>query len=75
MTTRTTMVVLYSALTVCGLGGCGSAKDPAPDTMTQRQRDSAIGASGLPGARGVQQATRASDSARARAARVDSTEP
>lgn len=54
---------------------CGPAKEPATDTLTQRQRDSAIGASALPGARGVQQATRASDSARARAARLDGAEP
>ena len=45
---------------------------PARDSLTRRQRDSAIGASSLPGARGVQGAMHAADSAAARNARVDS---
>jgi hypothetical protein len=48
----------------------------APDTrrnqMTQRQRDSVLGASQLPGATGVRGALRAGDSAAARRAREDS---
>jgi hypothetical protein len=43
--------------------------DPPP---SQRTRDSAIGASNAPGAAGVQGALRATDSAAARNARVDS---
>jgi hypothetical protein len=39
---------------------------------TQRERDSVIGASKLPGARGVRGALGASDSAAARNARLDS---
>lgn len=42
------------------------------DTLTQRQRDSIIGASGLPGARAVQRAIRASDAARERTQVLDS---
>ena len=58
------------------LGGCaGDAPDadevPA-DTITQRQRDSVIGASRLPGAQGVRGALKASDAAAARAAALDS---
>jgi hypothetical protein len=40
--------------------------------MTQRQRDSAIGASGLPGASGIRRAQQLSDSIRAQNARLDS---
>ena len=39
---------------------------------TQRERDSALGASKLPGAAGVRGALRAADSSAARNARVDS---
>lgn len=55
------------------LAGCGADAEerPAP-ALDQRQRDSAIGASRLPGAGGVRAALRASDSAAAAAARVDS---
>lgn len=59
-------VVLWSA---CA-GGSGQAN--RPDTLTRRQRDSAIGASNLPGAQGVRGALRAQDSAAARNARLDS---
>jgi hypothetical protein len=52
-------------------GGQGADGTPA-DTLTQRQRDSVIGASRLPGAGGVRGALEASDSAAARRALVDS---
>ena len=55
---------------------CGSneeAADATPRTAAeQRAIDSTVGASKLPGAQGVQGALRASDSAAARAARLDS---
>ena len=59
-------------LAVLGLTveACGDSKERAP--VSQRALDSTIGASGLPGARGVSGALRASDSATARANRVDS---
>jgi nitrous oxide reductase accessory protein NosL len=44
-------------------------KGPA---LTQRQHDSVIGQSGLPGAMGVRSALRVSDSLDARRARIDS---
>jgi len=54
--------------------GCTSKKTTANnrDTMTQRQKDSVLGQSGLPGAQGVTKALRASDSAKAHQAQVDS---
>ena len=42
------------------------------DTMTQRQKDSVLGASQLPGARGVTKAQTTADSLKARTARADS---
>ncbi|MGE0354425.1 MAG: hypothetical protein AB7I33_03675 [Gemmatimonadales bacterium] len=50
----------------------GARSGVARDTMTTRERDSVIGASKLPGAAGVRGALRATDSAAARNARLDS---
>ncbi|MEO8199617.1 MAG: hypothetical protein ABI679_03755 [Gemmatimonadota bacterium] len=58
-----------------GLAACSGKAAPAKvatDSLTTRQRDSAIGASGLPGATGVQKAMNAVDSGDARTARIDS---
>ncbi len=65
--TRATL--LLTAITI--LSACASPK-PAPDTMTRRQKDSAIGQSGLPGAQGINKALRAADSTNAQTARIDS---
>jgi hypothetical protein len=53
------------------LGACGSPP-PAKRALNEREKDSVIGASRLPGAAGVRGAMRASDSASARRARADS---
>ncbi|HEY7612196.1 MAG TPA: hypothetical protein VH764_04330 [Gemmatimonadales bacterium] len=56
------------------LGALAGCKRDAPEphaARTERQRDSVIGASQLPGARGVAGALKASDSAAARRARED----
>ncbi len=47
-------------------------RQSAGDTLTRRQRDSVLGASKLPGARGIRGALSAQDSAAARNARADS---
>ncbi|GAC1651861.1 MAG: hypothetical protein NVS4B3_13250 [Gemmatimonadaceae bacterium] len=65
---------LQFALCVSLLAACGG---PVPGAdrrsgMTQRERDSTIGASLLPGAGGVRRALAGSDSATARNARLDS---
>ena len=62
-------------LMLAALVACSEKAAPAKvakDSLTTRQRDSAIGASGIPGATGVQKAMNAADSGAARAARVDS---
>lgn len=52
--------------------GCGGEKPAAKPPLTERQKDSVIGASKLPGASGVSAAQRIADSAAARRARIDS---
>ena len=56
---------------------CADSETPANnrDTMTQRQRDSVLAQSRLPGAQGVGRALSASDSVRARNAQLDSIQP
>jgi hypothetical protein len=56
---------------VVGAAGCRTSAS-ATRATTERERDSAIGASQLPGAQGVRGALRVSDSADARRAREDS---
>ena len=55
---------------------CGSGDDGAQrvnrDTLTQRQKDSILANSSIPGASGVKRAMTAADSASARAHRADS---
>ena len=55
------------------LGACTSDSGQARPG-TQRERDSVLGASKLPGAAGVRGALRATDSASARNARLDSVD-
>jgi hypothetical protein len=60
-------IVVPIALSAC-LADHGDRRAPA----TERERDSVIGASRLPGAKGVQGALRVSDSADSRRVREDS---
>jgi hypothetical protein len=55
-----------------GLLGCGTGKSASrADTLSVRQRDSVLGASQLPGAKGISGALRVSDSAVARRSREE----
>lgn len=67
-----TLGLVSIALTACSSGGKNTAAASDTTKLTQRQRDSVIGASKIPGARGIQKAQRAQDSAAAQAARLDS---
>lgn len=71
--TLTPLIVLVAAGAI-GASCSEPPKETAPPRSAEQQRavDSTIGASGLPGAGGVQGALRASDSAAARARRLDS---
>ena len=61
-------------ISVVLLAGCASPKGdhPASGAQTQRQHDSVLGASKLPGAAGIGAAQRLADSADARRRREDS---
>ena len=77
MTPTRHVLVLMAAL---AMAGCSDGSPdpgeraglPPADSITDRQRDSVIGASGLPGAQGVRGALEASDAAAERAAILDS---
>lgn len=76
MTGRNKVAALVFALLLAACSsGAGDTQANRRDTMTQRQKDSVLGQSGLPGAQGVTKAQRAADSARARQARIDSITP
>ncbi|HET8648837.1 MAG TPA: hypothetical protein VFL95_02260 [Gemmatimonadales bacterium] len=64
--------IIGGMLLIAGLAGCRHNDQPPRKQLTERQRDSAIGESKLPGAAGVKGALRVSDSAAARRAREDS---
>jgi hypothetical protein len=66
----TVLLVLAAAVTACG-----GESAPQPDVraaLGQRQRDSAVGASAIPGARGVSAAIGAADRLDARTRAADS---
>ncbi len=72
------MRVTMRALLLLGLGLAGCASQPKKaavnrDTLTKRQADSIIGASGLPGAKGILKAQGAADAESAHAAAVTDT--
>jgi len=65
--------VLASALALAAIEGCGAGEpESRPPQRTERERDSLIGQSRIPGAQGVRGALRAQDAANARNARLDS---
>lgn len=66
-------VQLMMCWVLMGSFGCKSeAGDTAKRPRSERERDSIIGASRLPGAQGVRGALRESDAAKARNAQLDS---
>jgi hypothetical protein len=71
---RETSMFRKSLLCVLGvaLASCGPNQGRTEHSRSERERDSILGASQLPGARGVRGALGASDSAAARNARLDS---
>jgi hypothetical protein len=65
---------LFAVSLLLSLGCSGDADDAglSRDTLSQRSRDSLIGASGLPGATGIRGAIKVADSAAERRRREDS---
>lgn len=64
---KSTAILLLTLL----VAGCAGSEQATPE-RTQRESDSVVGQSQLPGASGVKKAMAEQDSARARAAAVDS---
>ena len=64
--------LIAAALLISACAKKNSAPPPPRDAAAQRAVDSTIGASKLPGAQGVRGALKASDSAAARRAELDS---
>lgn len=67
------MRALMTVLAALVFAGCAARDEPKPaGRKTERERDSMLGASKIPGAGGVGAALRVSDSAAARRVREDS---
>jgi len=75
MTKRWALVVATLALAACGRDKAKSSSGGTTDTLTQRQRDSVLSTSNIPGARGVGAAMRAADSTSARIHATDTVSP
>jgi hypothetical protein len=72
----TMKIIVVSALIFLAACGGTSAKSAAEtDSLTERQRDSILAQSRIPGASGVGSAMRAADSASARVRATDSVAP
>jgi hypothetical protein len=69
--TRTLLVGLF-LLSACGRSGNG---DASRDTLTERQHDSILAKSSIPGASAVGRALQAADSTNARIRGTDSVSP
>jgi hypothetical protein len=64
--------IVLASMVLLLVSGCAQGKDRSKRPATERERDSVLGASRLPGATGVRGALRAQDSAAARNSRLDS---
>ena len=70
---KPTIVTLFAlSLAACGGGATSDKQTVNRDTLTQRQKDSILAKSSIPGASNVGRAMRAADSTSAGAHRVDS---
>jgi hypothetical protein len=65
-------VVTFTLLALAACSTDNSKQSVNRDTLTQRQKDSILANSRIPGARGVGSAMRAADSVSARVGRTDS---
>jgi hypothetical protein len=71
---KSSLCLCLSALVTLSVVGCGESHTDERATLTRREKDSILGASKIPGARGVKRAMTSADSASARQARLDSAE-
>ncbi len=75
MTNCGAVVLVTLALGACGGDKTKSGSSGTTDTLTQRQRDSILATSNIPGARGVGAAMRAADSTSAHIRGADTVSP
>lgn len=68
-------LLLCVVLTACHRNDSGGSSSGPGDSLTERQRDSMLAQSRIPGARGVGAAMRAADSTTARIRATDSVAP
>ena len=66
------MRIRFLIIAVALATACGRSKTADARTMTERQRDSALSESGIPGAKGIGKALRAQDSGAAHQRLIDS---
>ena len=71
---KLSLCVCLSVLLIFSVVGCAENGPDERANLTQREKDSILGASQIPGARGVKRAMTSADSASARQARLDSAE-
>ena len=69
-------LISAGALVVCGLAACTQedSTQQSSSTMTERQKDSVIARSPIPGARAVQKSMNVADSASARVNRLQTAD-
>lgn len=65
---------LVVAVVALGASACSKDEPEVKRDLTQREKDSILGASTIPGAKAVKRAMTSADSAMARQARLDSAE-
>lgn len=75
MAIRRSLLIVLLAVAGCGGQAQKSAATPPGDTLTERERDSILATSRIPGASGVGRAMRAADSTSARIRSADSVSP
>ncbi len=68
-------LVVMVVFTACGGGQSGKSRTAAGDSLTERQRDSILAQSKIPGARAVGKAMRVADSTSAGIRAADSVSP
>ena len=68
-------LVVMVVVTACGGGQSGTSRTAAGDSLTERQRDSILAQSKIPGARAVGKAMRVADSTSAGIRAADSVSP
>ncbi|HMI42065.1 MAG TPA: hypothetical protein VK516_00490 [Gemmatimonadaceae bacterium] len=68
-----TLGFVIAAVAICATA-CGKGETETKRDLTQREKDSILGASTIPGAKAVKRAMTSADSATARQSRLDSAE-